>query len=292
MDHNNRPSQFASLPLIDAKALVEAWPDASWHERTPTGPENESADPIQSLQAPTLRSSAFKKVLEEAVNTDPIDDLSWLASAELLVDFKRMLKQRLYQGNFNLDSTSHLTSLLCKALAAEEIIDLSPFPTLNATQIIQILNQTKCNSLDLAGSPHITPHSLREILNATPYLKSLNVMGTPNLSLSDLGTESSASGLEVQELWHSEMFSKNFEYKWEEGEEATIPSDPALLFGKISPVVQLFYAHDGWSTDRQKLPSGGLPLTRIPPPAYIHRRTKEHYPAICGVPFYCKSEIQ
>lgn len=233
------------------------------------------------LPVPKLRSLAFNRVLDEVFNSEANTDLTSFESAELLSDFLREVRQRLYQNPSLLETSPHAIPLLAKVLASENKVDLSPFRTLTPPQLFQLLDQSKCTSLDLAGILHITQDVLAQILKKMPQLKSLNVMGISHLSLNDLSAMISGSG--IRQLSHSHMYSKYFEIS-ENHQDRTIESSmSALMFGDVSPVVQLLYVHNAFCSDHQRLANGGLPLTRI------NNRTDGYQPQICPVPLYLGS---
>lgn len=61
----------------------------------------------------------------------------------------------------------------------------------------------------------------------------------------------------------------------------TASSDPSLLYGDVSPFVQLFHVHTAFSSDRRRLVDGGTPLSRPTPQDPIAKQD-----TICAVPVY------
>lgn len=134
----------------------------------------------------TLKDQSLARLLDAAFESN---ELNWMASAELLPEFRSALKTKLYDEPGKVLSTSMGLKLLTRAVAGEPEIDLSPFP-LSLSQVHEVLQQawegTPSNSrvLLMPDMSDLTTAGLESIIQE--HTPSTLVLGTTtNISLRD-----------------------------------------------------------------------------------------------------------
>ncbi|KAM3078130.1 hypothetical protein ACMFMF_004540 [Clarireedia jacksonii] len=136
----------------------------------------------------TLRSSTLAQTIQAAFESPELDLPEILESASLLGDFFPKVKAKACDDPTIITQSVSARRLLSIALKNDTSIDLSPFSDLNPIQIMDILKGRSANPeglviLDLSGNQNLTEEAIKEILNTFPGLKTLRLLGTPQIPL-------------------------------------------------------------------------------------------------------------
>lgn len=185
-------NEFNAWDVIPVAALQDTWPEGEWEE-----PESdEGRDPVALPEAETLEISALsisKSLRDGAMDTvlkalldSPNENNGLLSEAELLTDFVRKLKEKLYEQSNALKSSPHVLDLLCKALEEDTDVDLSPFKAFSAEDMSRVVSSLckrgKMHSLCISNRPDLTPGDLQVVLRDATGLKALYLLGDPQIS--------------------------------------------------------------------------------------------------------------
>jgi hypothetical protein len=136
----------------------------------------------------TLRSSTLTKTIQTAFESPESDLPNILESASLLGDFYATVKAMVYADPDIVTKSISARRLLSTALKDDTSIDLSPFSDLSSIQIMDILKERSAipdglDVLNLSGNRNLTEEALVEITSTFPGLKTLRLLGTPQIPL-------------------------------------------------------------------------------------------------------------
>ncbi|PQE29823.1 hypothetical protein CJF32_00000476 [Rutstroemia sp. NJR-2017a WRK4] len=257
---------YERLPLIDGRALYSAWPDSKWRVKVVDDKGNyewravKNMDPeelniqgfgpaLDKLQLEpstraTLRSSTLIKTIQAAFESPESDLPGILESASLLGDFYATVKKMAYDDPAIVIKSASARRILSTALKNDTSIDLTPFSELSSMQIMDILKERSTipdglDILNLSGNRNLTEETLKEIISTFPGLKTLRLLGTPQIPLAN--KVQLLQGTTIQ-LFDSEQFALPFIIKKDDHAlfdrmEKWVPRDKPL-YGYIKPIIQ------------------------------------------------------
>ncbi|RMD44855.1 hypothetical protein DV735_g446, partial [Chaetothyriales sp. CBS 134920] len=197
------PADLSAWDLVEAEVLQDLWPDedraeaASSDSVVPDGPTEKLVRSLKSL--------AFDRLVDQALD-DP-EQADQLVAAEELADFHNRLRDRLTEAP-NLVQGRGGLEVLCLSIQQTDHLDLSPYPWLTESQILQLIEQKGLGrtliSLDLSMNSVVDLGSVRKIVSLCPDLTELTAFyadGLPLLPLLD-----ALDGSKVRRVWHQEHF--------------------------------------------------------------------------------------
>lgn len=111
------------------------------------------------------------------------DDTGLLSEVELLTDFLRKLKGKLYEQANALKPCRHVLDLLCRALEDDTDVDLSLFKGLSAEDMSLVVSRlgehSEMRTLCMSNRPDLTGEDLRAVLRGAAGLKVLYLLEDP-----------------------------------------------------------------------------------------------------------------
>lgn len=185
--------QLESHELVDAFALQETWSTLAPSDEDATSPLRSEEVNEEQLGQLSLRDSAIDQTIASIVKDGDLDP-STIAEAQKLSDFTPRLRNKLKSlaEAGELPSSPAMARILEAAFADEVTVDLSPFRTLAAEQIVEAatkLLQTKAiQSLDLSHLHQLSNSDLSKILSVKSHLETLYLLETPQITLPTLTT--------------------------------------------------------------------------------------------------------
>ncbi len=200
---------FEGRALVSADSLNCIWPRDGW-KGLRKEPRQPNLSPDSPSRVTSLKAMAMDKLIQNAL-TDSEFDISWLAElGALYEDFLPGLRNWLYQHSDGLELSSVNFRVMIKAF--EDVPDsrLGIFQKFTLEDLLMIVSglqeKKQLSTLNLSGSKSIDPASLRSILQITPGLHTLYLMGSLNLPLQSVLSVLEEAHINVPNLYHSELF--------------------------------------------------------------------------------------
>ena len=162
----------------------------------------------------TLRDSAMNTMIETALRQNENELKLWMPEAELLNDFLRSLRRKIYEDPSVLKTSPAGLYLLCRALQGEQTVDLSPLETHSSKDIAEVVLKLKENGvakfIALSNLPNLLEEDLGMILDAKFDLRGLCLIGSPLISIDYVVSLVNRHVLGLQDLCHTELLRRPF----------------------------------------------------------------------------------
>lgn len=189
-------NEFNDWDVIPVATLEDTWAEGAWEDPEEPESDGEGRDPVAVSEAETLdisTPSISKSLRDVAMDTvlkalldSPDENFGLLSEAELLIDFVRKLKEKLYEESNALKPSPHVLDLLCRALEEDTDVDLSPFKHFSAEDMSHVVSRLckrgKMHSLCISNRPDLTLGELQVVLRDATGLKALYLLEDPQIS--------------------------------------------------------------------------------------------------------------
>lgn len=253
--------------LISIEALDDTWPDEGWQEPNQIEHKDEQLPDIFKLtvnQAATksLRAQSLEKLVDSIIAGQDVEE-GVLAEAETLHDFWSYVKASFVNKAADLKFTRDNLDLLFRCLQSEKRVDLSPFATLKANELIDLVKRLSeagnMESLNLSRLPQVSKEDLRTIIEYAKSLKRLYIVDNKSLSASDIADQKPAYDIYQHHLLRNALYGGGDDLlRFNPGaqDRSTLKFDQD---GLLQPLLQVVYVgiSDKLLGDKQTFDSNG-----------------------------------